>query len=140
MGPFTSTANLTKAPGNDEDPFLWQQPDKSLHILYHNGPHGLHAFSADGEEWHKSPTHAHAFELGLHVSDGTTFALARRERPELLFDEAGRPQWLYNGANTHGSALPASPDSLAVAQQQQGKKTRGFSHAFSLVQRINSKK
>lgn len=49
LGPFTSTANLTKAPGNDEDPFLWQEKvDGSLHILYHNSARGLHAFSTDG--------------------------------------------------------------------------------------------
>ena len=37
-GPFASSANLTKAPGNDEDPFVWQEKggvnDQSLHILY----------------------------------------------------------------------------------------------------------
>jgi hypothetical protein len=46
-GPFTSIANLSHTHGNDEDSYLWQQPDGSLHILYHNGANGLHAFSDD---------------------------------------------------------------------------------------------
>jgi len=63
---FRVTANLTwkgEVPGgmpggNDEDPFVWQQPDGSLHCLYHNGRGGdinlgLHAFSRDGKVWHK---------------------------------------------------------------------------------------
>jgi hypothetical protein len=84
--------------GLRRDPYLWQdQEDRSLHILYHNGPHGLHAFSDEqGLEWHKSPTGSHAYGLALNLSDeGGTVELARRERPELLFDEAGRPQFLY---------------------------------------------
>ena len=137
LGPFTSSANLTKAPGNDEDPFLWQsQADDSLHILYHNGAHGLHAFSKDGMSWSKSPAHVHAFELRLNVSDGSSFELARRERPELLFDAAGRPRWLYNGVNTHGAALPATYTSMLQSRAGAGH-TRGFSHAFSMVQGIN---
>jgi hypothetical protein len=30
-GPFKSIANLTHGTGNDEDSYLWQQPDGSLH-------------------------------------------------------------------------------------------------------------
>merc|ERR1712232_506574 len=55
-GPFRSLANLTKAPGNDEDPFLWQDERGHYHIVYHNGRHGYHAFSDDGIDWRKSPT------------------------------------------------------------------------------------
>lgn len=58
-GPFRVSANLSWEYGNDEDPFVWQQPDGSMHCLYHNGRgskhpnHGLHAFSRDGITWHK---------------------------------------------------------------------------------------
>merc|ERR1712079_971918 len=65
QGPFRSLANLTKAPGNDEDPFLWQDTNGHYHIIYHNANHGYHAFSADGVDWRKSPVGAHAFELGV---------------------------------------------------------------------------
>jgi hypothetical protein len=123
--------------------FLWQsKADGSLHILYHNGAHGLHAFSKDGKAWSKSPTHSHAFELGVDVSDGSRFELSRRERPELLFDSSGRPRWLYNGVNTHGTALPSSSStspssSLPSSSSLLGGRHGGFSHAFSMVQGIN---
>ena len=134
LGPFTSSANLTKAPGNDEDPYLWQSKhDESLHILYHNGAHGLHAYSKDGRVWSKSPTHSRAFSLELDLSGGNTFALARRERPELLFDAQGAPTHLYNGANTHGATLPGPTTATDTVGNGRSK---GFSHAFSLVQAL----
>ena len=57
-GPFTVSGNLSWEYGNDEDPFVWQQKDGTMHALYHNGRggwtnHGLHAFSRDGVTWHK---------------------------------------------------------------------------------------
>jgi hypothetical protein len=137
LGPFKSTANLTKADGNDEDPFLWQQKaDRSLHILYHNGAHGLHAFSADGVAWHKSPTHSDAFQLDISLSDGDTARLARRERPEILFADDGTPRFLYNGANTRNAELPGAAADLA--QGLTGLHHGGFGHAFSLVQPIKT--
>eukprot|EP00035_Acanthoeca_spectabilis_P011468 m.202134 g.202134 ORF g.202134 m.202134 type:complete len:200 (-) comp15356_c0_seq6:160-759(-) len=135
LGPFRSTANLTKAPGNDEDPFLWQEKaDGSLHILYHNGPHGLHAFSSDGITWFKSPTGSHAFELQLELDNGKSVELARRERPEILFGSDGAPQFLYNGANTVGASLPGNE--LPAPENLESSHHGGFSHAFSLIQRI----
>ena len=99
LGPFASSANITKASGNDEDPFIWSERDGTLHLLYHNGPRGLHAFSRDGLAWGKSPTGAAAFTLQLTVSGGAPpLLLSRRERPDLLFDAEGRPRHLYNGA------------------------------------------
>ena len=129
-GPFGSYSNLTKAPGNDEDPYLWeQQDDGSLHILYHNGAHGLHAFSGDkGKTWAKSPTKSHAFALEVEVGTGI-FTLSRRERPELLFANDGSPRFLINGVNTPGAALPGGEGS---------SRGGGFSHAFSFVQPINA--
>jgi hypothetical protein len=166
LGPFVSSANLTKAPGNDEDPsvhslaiivielatyslqvplravatmcrFLWQEKqDGSLHILYHNGPRGLHAFSADGTEWRKSPTNSSAFTLNVNFTDGHIVRLARRERPEILFDTSGAPLFLYNGANTENETLP--PESIGdLAHHAVGEsRRRGFGHAFSLVQPV----
>lgn len=129
LGPFESVTNLSKAPGNDEDPFLWQEPsDDSLHILYHNGPHGLHAFSQDGIVWQKSPIGSHAFGLSFNLTDNSTFSLRRRERPEILFDADGRPLYLYNGVNTGDATLPGT---MTGEQRVQAGE---FGRAFSLIQ------
>ena len=78
----------------------------------------------------------------------------RRERPEILFDAAGGPTYLYNGVNTHGAALPNFQPDLDLRGQSwedasrvddsggEGggqRKHRGFGHAFSLVQAIRQK-
>jgi hypothetical protein len=112
--------------GNDEDPFVWQQPDGSMHCLYHNGRsshvnHGLHAFSADGRTWHKAPDallpkcarrDAHVpISPSLHncsslytdhveLDDGSAITLSGRERPALLFDPV-RCAWIM-------SAMPSN--------------------------------
>ena len=101
--------------GNDEDPFVWQQPDGTLHCLYHNGRGrdtnlGLHAFSRDGLLWHK-PADSNSLECiskrhcsamygnEIELDNGTTFTLLGRERPTLIFDPVThRPTHLYNGA------------------------------------------
>jgi hypothetical protein len=112
-GPFVNVANLTQGPGGDEDPFVWQADDGSVHMLYHNGPAGYHAFSRNGTcEWRSSPTGAHAFSLHVDVDDGSTLVLSRRERPFLTFASPerphGAPTFLFNGAqlaDKNGSAL-----------------------------------
>ena len=133
-GAFKISGNLSWQYGNDEDPFVWQQPDGTLHCLYHNGRggsrtnHGLHAFSADGEEWHKAPdallprcaarNPASPPTAGMHncsalytdlvtLDDGTSITLSGRERPALLFDPlTGAPTWLYNGAIDANRSVP----------------------------------
>ena len=85
-GPYRCVANVTAGMPGDEDPFLWQQPDGSLHMLWHNRGFGYHGFSAGvGEEWGVSPTGAHAFTLNVTRDDGRNMTLLRRERPELRF-------------------------------------------------------
>jgi len=92
-GPFKSIANLTHHGGNDEDSYLWQQPDGSLHILYHNGPNGLHAFSDNiGNNWTKGSDDA--FVDSVPINGGGTLTFRRRERPEIYF-ENGRPLMFY---------------------------------------------
>ena len=114
---------------------MWQEKlDASLHILYHNGPRGLHAFSDDGISWRKSPSNSSAFTLQVNYTDGSAVELARRERPEIYFNPTtGAPHFLYNGANTKDLALPTS----SVVKGFSGSSRRhGFGHAFSLVQPI----
>ena len=117
----------------NSDPFVWQQPDGSLHCLYHNGRssetnHGLHAFSEDGVGWHKPPgallpacarrndtlprspvTHncSALYTNVVELDDGSAIVLSGRERPALLFDEVtGAPTHLYNGAIDRNSSVP----------------------------------
>ena len=118
-GPFVSVSNLTHRHGNDEDSYLWQQPDGSLHVIYHNGPHGYHAFatgtkgaltaggvdnsgsSTSGETANftfvkSASVSGNAFELEVQWSNGSATTMKRRERPEILFDAAtGVPQVLF---------------------------------------------
>lgn len=119
-GPFDVSGNLSWQYGNDEDPFVWQQPDGTMHCLYHNGRsihtnHGLHAFSVDGRTWHKasdallSPCASNnplpkqhncsaMYTDLVKLDNGSSITLNGRERPALLFDESGTPVALYNGA------------------------------------------
>ena len=136
LGPFTAVANITKGPhrGNDEDPFLWQDANGACHILYHNGPLGYHDFTSGPDcaatKWRKSPLDAPAYSLDVRFTDGATYSLHRRERPQLLFREnnvTAGPTWLFNGVNSQGAALPGEPQRITGG---------GFSRAFSLVQPI----
>ena len=61
--------------------------------------------------------------------------LARRERPEILFSDAGAPLYLYNGVNTRSAALPPAVED---GGDRQHKGHKGFGHAFSLVQPIRA--
>ena len=122
-GPFAVSGNLSWQYGNDEDGTVWQQPDGSLHCLYHNGRgkhpnRGLHAFSTDGRTWHKphdalQPACASAqthncsamYTDTVELDDGSWLSLAGRERPAILFDDRG-PAYLYNGAIDRNVSLP----------------------------------
>ena len=133
---FTVTANLsyTTAMGNDEDPFVWQQPDGTLHCLYHNGRShtrnlGLHAFSRNGTVWHKpADAHSDACSVGrnctaLYTNEvafvgGGSAQLTGRERPSLLFDPlTKRPTYLFNGAIPENGSQPW----YAMVQAVRGK-------------------
>lgn len=46
-----------------------------------------------------------------------------RERPEILFDASGVPQFLHNGVNTESEALPPKPIGDHLAQQAVAKST-----------------
>ena len=98
------------------DPFILQQPDGTMHMIYHNGPGSYHAFSADGSTWTEHD-HLPMFSTDVAVGGGATLTLKRRERPELVFDPtSGAPVLLLNGASVDDSA--------------------GVYRAFSLVQHV----
>lgn len=76
-----------------------QQPDGSLHILYHNGADGLHAFSdVAGTNWTKGSSDA--FVLRYNTTGGDTIRVKRRERPEMLFGLDGHPQYFFSAVET----------------------------------------
>ena len=83
LGPFHSTANLTKADGNDEDPFLWQQKaDRSLHILYHNGVQWLrHHF------WSKRQQKFMCYVYNLDLAKATRWHEKCKETEQELLDD-----------------------------------------------------
>ena len=101
-GPFRSVSNLSHTGGNDEDSYLWQQPDGTLHVVFHNGPHGHHAFAtgtsrtAANFSFVPSPgVSGNAFELDVQWSNGSHTEMRRRERPEILFGRTGLPDVLF---------------------------------------------
>ena len=72
---------------------------------------GSHAFSADGLAWTFSTTVA--YNTTVTYTDGTAATLARRERPQIVF-EGGEPAYLTNGA-THNAPPPSGPPAGAGA-------------------------
>jgi hypothetical protein len=96
-GPYTAISNLSLAePPRSEDPVLFSttSPDPSaLHMIWHSGPHGYHAWSADeGETWAgNGQKGVWAYEANITLSNGSTAHFNRRERPALVFatDSAG---------------------------------------------------
>lgn len=91
-----------------EDPFMWQAADGSFHALFHSmggcpnwpeagrgGAVGCHAFSEDSFLWRMSKSGG--YDYSLDFDDGTTKHVARRERPQLVFNKAGDPAFLVNG-------------------------------------------
>ena len=92
-----------------EDPYLWRDARGSWHILYHGYDEdgvatgcGGHAFSPDLAHWYdgKEP----AYTLTLEFDNGTTQAVARRERPQLVVGKDGTPLYLSNGVQPDASA------------------------------------
>ena len=148
-GPFAISGNLSWQFGNDEDPFVWQQPDGTMHCLYHNGRskhtnHGLHAFSRDGVAWHKpadallpkcafgnastpvTPSLHNCSAMygdAVALDDGSRIVLTGRERPALLFDEAtGAPTYLFNGAIDANQSVPWYAMAQAIKIKQEAHK------------------
>jgi len=81
----------------DEDPYIWRDTRGNFHMLTHHfhPQGGVHAFSSDGLNWTYGGM---AFGSEVKWDDGTTMSMTRRERPELVFDDSGKPILLFNGA------------------------------------------
>ena len=94
----------------NEDCFMWQSAaDGYYHVLSHRmSPadrgtfvSGGHAFAKSIDDWKYALTPAYTDELEL--SDGGTYALQRRERPQLMFGADGLPALLFNGVTVRTS-------------------------------------
>ena len=69
---------------------------------------GRHAYSEDGLHWHGGDIDC--WNNTVAVEGGGTITLARRERPELVHNEEGRPVALISGVQyQHGAAWPGNP-------------------------------
>ena len=91
-----------------EDAVMWREPAEAgghLHMLVHafqgvdgraDDNVGGHAWSRDGVLWQY--TMEPAYTLRVDWTNGTSTDLYRRERPQLLFGQAGKPTHLFNGA------------------------------------------
>ena len=93
-----------------EDMFMWTSA-RGVHMLMHSQDNahfnherrGAYAFSADaGVSWNFSAREAWPTHLAL--DDCSSTKLAKRQRPSLAFDDAGRPAYLLTGVatTTHG--------------------------------------
>lgn len=126
-GPFTD-AGVIQVFG--EDAYIWRDPADApgggWHILFQGGSytpalpaypsHWNVAFSlnaSDASSWLVALTGNGSMPADIALAAGGEQKLTRRERHQLLFDDAtGAPAWLFNGAEW----LPGSDMSTTVVQ------------------------
>ena len=81
-----------------EDPFVYLDTRGRFHALFHKftDEHpgcGGHAYSVDGRNWTLQNTNAYTTTVTL--MNGAQINSGRRERPHLLFNALGEPEYLY---------------------------------------------
>ena len=76
--------------------------EKQMHAPLHAKPQlrqgnliGTHAFSRDGLRWTLLTTPPYTSLVNL--SNGTSFDVRRRERPQLLLSDLGQPRYFSSG-------------------------------------------
>ena len=83
-----------------------------MHALLHGlgacgaGGVGCHAYSQNGWQW--TVASQPAYNLSVAFDDGSSVTFARRERPQLIVDEAGRVTHLINGVQLPHALQPQS--------------------------------
>ena len=86
-----------------EDAFVWYSKKRAAyHMLFHTMPekHPSTAWSRDGINW-RALGHQHAaFNKTAELDNGKYVYAVQRERHQLLLDDDGEPQVLYNGMTT----------------------------------------
>lgn len=107
-GPYTVLTTLTCR--GCEDPFIWQQPDGTMHCLFHLQERGFHVFSQNGTHWVEPvvnmttstmPADEEAFCVNVTMAQAPPVSLNRRERPGIVFNSDGLPATFYSGAAWH---------------------------------------
>eukprot|EP00898_Chlorokybus_atmophyticus_P003725 jgi/Chlat1/4353/Chrsp29S04510 len=86
-----------------EDPFVWRDSNGNFHMLTNGMPGWLepkwtaggHAWSRDGVVW--SELQLNAFNTTIQYTDGVFETFLRRERPQVIFNSKGLPEWFYTG-------------------------------------------
>ena len=129
-GPYMNIANFS-VPG--EDPFIWMDKnDGTYHVLFHveNGEAysswpSLHAWSVDLYKWNVSKSYdmfgQGAYSTNVTWDNGEITKFYRRERPEIMFDDNGKPLYFYT----------------AVEEEKYPNET-SFAYSYSVVQDIVS--
>eukprot|EP01084_Bolivina_argentea_P004745 8984_1 len=105
-GPYVNIANLSVTA---EDPYFWQNKiDGSFHMIFHamsSAQHhsqwpSSHAFTMDLYNWSVSESWNNfgvgCYSTNVTWSDESVTTFYRRERPEILFDKNGNPQYFYS--------------------------------------------
>jgi hypothetical protein len=106
--------HITLTPGGFEDAFFWRS-SLGFHALFHSKAVcgdarsdvcGAYAWSTDSYEWHSSPEQVYGGEV--QWADGSRTKLNSRQRPQLVFSQAGTadpvPIALFNGVSTDGNS------------------------------------
>lgn len=96
-----------------EDMYIFNY-DSKLHIIAEdnvgaftgNERFGFHVVSTDLINWEKAEN-VLAYDHTLKFADGTEIKAQRRERPQLLFDETGKPTHLFTSVLYNGEAFNA---------------------------------
>jgi hypothetical protein len=104
-GPYTRVTDSPILPTTTgEDPFIWTDSAGNYHILFHNfnsSAVGSHAFSPAGgglKTWYFDAAAPPAYTLSVPWVNGSTTSVARRERPQVLFNAtSGAMLALSNG-------------------------------------------
>lgn len=102
-GPFTIAENPILTDKEAEDPFLWYQKGRYYALLddqraLYTGHHGLALFtSSDGQQWDVA-ANASVMKPEITWENGKTDKLKFLERPQIWFDEKGRPAVLFCAA------------------------------------------
>jgi hypothetical protein len=120
-----------------EDPHVFADHRGHYHMLFNALPRrcvpkfeqGGHAWSVDGVRWEPHPRIG-AFNATLRFTDGSSVRCERRERPQMVLGEDGRPVAMVSG-------VMGCPQALGdTTTEGQGRFYRGADDSFTLVQNM----
>ncbi|KAL7539341.1 hypothetical protein ACHAXR_009225 [Thalassiosira sp. AJA248-18] len=121
-----------------EDPSVFADHRGNYHMLFNALPYkcvpkfqqGGHAWSTDGINW--STPRVGAFDTRIQFTDGSSIQCERRERPQMVLDQNGKPVVMVSG-------VTGCPKALGDANlSSDGRFYRGADDCFTLVQMMNS--